>query len=72
MDIILILMSLKLLQAKQCKMINQLFQNKAIVLNSKNSQKSVFTKVAHGHYTHIFISPKIALSIKFKKYILNQ
>ena len=66
-EVVLILMPLKLLQAKQCEMINQLPQGKAIVSNGENSQKSVFTGVARGHYTHVFTSPKIALSKKFKK-----
>ena len=53
-------------------MINRLPQGKAIVLNGENSQKSIFTGVAHGHYTYVFTSPEIALSKKFKKCILDQ
>ena len=70
--VLLILIPLKLLQAEQCEMINRLPQGKAIVLNGENSQKSVFTGVARGHYTHIFTSSEIALSKKFKKCILDQ
>lgn len=61
-----------MLQAKQCEMINQLPQGKAIVLNGENNQKSVFTRVTCRYYTHVFISPEIALFKKFEKYILDQ
>lgn len=64
-------MSLKLLQAEQSKIINQLPQGKAIVLNGEKSQKSTFAKVAKGGYIHVFTSLEIALSKKFKKYILD-
>lgn len=53
-------------------MINQLSQDKLIVLNDENSQKSVFTGVAREYYTLVFTSPEIALFKKFKKYILDQ
>lgn len=64
-------MPLKLLQPEQYEIINQLPLGKAIMLNSENSQKNVFTKVARGHYTYVFTRPEIALSEKFKKCILN-
>lgn len=70
--VVLILIPLKLLQAEQCEMINQLPQGKAIILNGENSQKSVFAGVTRGHYTHVFTSPEIVLSKKFKKCILDQ
>lgn len=70
--VVLILMPLKLLQAEQYEIINQLPQSKAIVLNGENSQKSVFSGVARGAYTHVFTSPEIVLSKKFKKCILDQ
>lgn len=70
--VVLILMPLKLLQAEQFEMINRLPQGKAIVLNGENNQKSVFAGVARGHYTHVFTSPEIALSKKFKKCMLDQ
>ena len=70
--VVLILMPLKLLQAEQCEMINRLPQGKAIVLNGENSQKKVFARVARRHYTHVFTSPEITLSKKFKKCILDQ
>lgn len=69
--VVLILMSLKCLQAKQSEMINQLPNEKVLVLNSKNNYKHVHKQAAKGGYTHIFTSPKIALSKKFKKNILD-
>lgn len=65
-------MPLKLLQAEQSKVINQLLQGKAIVLKEENNQKSILAEVAKGGYTHVFTSPKITLSKKFKKCILDQ
>lgn len=70
--VVLILMPLKLLQAEQSQTINRIPQAKAIVLNGENSQKSVLAEVARGGYTHVFTSPEIALSKKFKKCILDQ
>lgn len=70
--VVLILILLKLLQVKQYEMINQLSQSKAIILNGENSQKSGFVRVIWGQSTHVFTSPKIALSKKFKKCILDQ
>ena len=71
-EIVLILIPLKLLQTEQCEMINQLLQNKAIVLIDENSQKSIFIGITCGNYTYVFISPKITFSKKFKKCILDQ
>lgn len=65
-------MSLKLLQVEQYEIINRLSQSKAIVLNGENSQKSVFIGVTREYYTHLFTSPKIILSKKFKICILDQ
>lgn len=59
--VVLILMFLKLLQAKQYEIINQLPEGKAIVLNGEHSQKSVFIEIAHRHYIYVFKNPKIAL-----------
>ncbi|MCJ1349719.1 hypothetical protein MMC31_007960 [Peltigera leucophlebia] len=70
--VVLILMPLKLLQAEQSEIINRLPQGKAIILNGENSQKSTLAEVAKGGYTHVFTSPEIALSKKFKKCILDQ
>ena len=70
--VVLILMPLKLLQAEQSQTINHRPQAKAIVLNGENSQKNVLAKVTRGAYTHVFTSPEIALSKKFKKCILDQ
>ena len=65
-------MVLMLLQAKQCEMINQLPQDKAIFFNGENNPKSILAEVPCEHYTHVFTSPEIALSKKFKKCILDQ
>ena len=69
--VVFILMPLKLLQAEQSKMINQLSNGKALMLNGKNNHKHVHKKAAKEGYTHIFTSPEIALSKKFKKNILD-
>lgn len=41
------------------------------MLNEENNHKHIHKQAAKGGYTHIFTSPKIALSKKFKKNILN-
>lgn len=69
--VVLILMSFKLLQAEQSQMINQIPNGKALVLNGENNHKHNHKQVIRGGYTHIFISPEIALSKKFKKNILD-
>lgn len=69
--VVLILMPLKLLQAEQSEMINQLPNGKALVLNGENNQKHVHKQAATGRYTHIFTSPEIAFSKKFKKNVLD-
>lgn len=47
-------------------MINQILHGKAIILNGKNNQKYIQQKIANKGYTHVFTSPEIALSKKFK------
>ena len=69
--VVLILMPLKLLQAEQSEMINQLPNGKVLVLNGENNYKHIYKQAATGGYTHIFISPEIALSKKFKKNVLD-
>lgn len=69
--IVLILMPLELLQAKQSQMINKLPKGKAIVLNDENNLAYVQRDIACSGYTHIFTSPKIALSKNFKKNVLD-
>lgn len=64
-------MPLKLLQAEQSEMINQLLNEKALVLNGKNNHKHVFKQAVKGGYTHLFINPEIALFKKFKKNIFD-
>lgn len=70
--VVLTLMPLKLLQAEQSKMINHLPYGKPIILNGENNQKHVQDDIAQGNYTHIFTSPKIAFSKKFKKHFLDR
>lgn len=69
--VVLILMPLKLLQAEQSLMINRKSNGKALVLNGENNHKYINKQAAKGGYTHIFTSPEIALSKKFKKNILD-
>ena len=42
-----------------------------IVLNENNNQESTQQAIVIGDYTHVFTSPKIVLSKKFKKNILD-
>lgn len=54
-------------------MINRkLLNGHAIVLNGAKNKGSTQCEIARGHYTHVFTSPEIALSKKFKKNILDQ
>lgn len=52
-------------------MINQIANRKAIILTGENNQKVVQKFIASQDYTHIFTSPEIALSKKFKANILD-
>lgn len=67
----LTLMLLKLLQVEQSEMINRIPQGRGIVLNGENNNKRVLEDIAQGGYTHVFTSPEIALSKKFKNCILD-
>lgn len=69
--VVFILMSLKLLQAEQSEMINQIPNGKALVLNGENNHKYIHKQAATGGYTHIFTSPEIAFSKKFKKNVFD-
>ena len=64
-------MPLKLLQAEQNLMINRVSSGKAIALTGENNQKTVQQSIRSQDYTHVFISPEIALSKKFKANILD-
>lgn len=66
------LILLKLLQVEQSKLINRLPGGRSIIFNGENSSNSMFIDVSKRKYTHIFTSPEIAVSKKFKKYILDQ
>lgn len=52
-------------------MINQLLNERILVLNSKNNYKHVYKKVTKKDYIHIFTSPEITLFKKYKKNILD-
>lgn len=69
--VIIIFMPFKLLQAKQKVMINQILNEKAVALTENNNTQSMQREIAHGNYTHIFTSPEITLSKKFKKNVLD-
>lgn len=69
--VVLILMRLKLLQAKQNVMINCIPTRKAIALTCENNQKAVQETITKESYNHVFISPEIALSKKFKANVLD-
>lgn len=64
-------MPLKLLQAEENNMINQIANKKTITLTRKNNQKIVQKFIASQNYTHIFSSQKIILFKKFKANILD-
>lgn len=68
--VVLTLMPLKFLQAEQSQKINLLPKGKGIVLNGENNTNSVLADIANGGYSHVFTSPEIALSKKFKQNIL--
>lgn len=69
--VMIVLMPLKLLQGEQNAIINQIPNGKAIALTGENNQPSTQRKIASGNYTHLFTGPKIALSKKFKKNLLD-
>ena len=70
--IVLTSIPLKLLQAEQSEMMNQIPQRKRIVLNRDNNNKQVFDIIVKGGYIHVFTSSEIALSKQFKNIILDQ
>lgn len=65
-------MPLKLLQAEQNFMINHIASGKTIVFTGKNNHKGIQQAIIHQQYTHVFTSPEIALSKKFKANILDE
>ena len=69
--VVIILMPLKLLQAEQNSMINRIASGKAIALTGENNNKAVQQAIARQNYTHVFTSPEIALSKKFKANVLD-
>lgn len=72
LGVVLVLMPFKLFQAEQSEMINKKLPNgHAIVLNGDNNKESTQCEIDRGHYTHVFTSPEIALSKKFKNNVLD-
>lgn len=71
LGVVLTLLPLKLLQVEQSEKINLLPERKYFVLNRKNNTNSVLVEIANGEYIYVFSSPKIALSKKFKQFILD-
>lgn len=69
--VVLILIPLKLLQAEQSEKINRLPGGKRIVLNRENNTNDILAEIVNREYSHIFTSPKTALSKKFKQNILD-
>lgn len=65
--VVIILMPPKLLQVKQNAMINRILTGKAFALTGDNNPKPVQVEIATQSYTHVFTSPEIALSKKFKR-----
>lgn len=53
-------------------MINQILQEKKIVLNKKNNNKQVLNNLVKRGYTHIFISFKIVFLKQLKNSVLDQ
>lgn len=52
-------------------MMNYIASGKAIVFIKKNNYKGVQQTIAYQYYNHVFTSPKIALSKKFKASVLD-
>lgn len=69
--VVIIFIPLKPLQVEQNSMINYLSSRKIITLTSKNNQKAIQQSIWSLDYSHVFTSPKIALSKKFKAIILD-
>lgn len=70
--VVLVLIPPELLQAEQSQMINKNLPNgHTMVLNSDNNKESSQYKIAKSHYIHVFTSPEIILSKKFKKNVLD-
>lgn len=65
-------MPLKLFQVEQSKKINLLLRGKDFVLNGENNINNILAEIANSGYTHIFTSPRIALSKKFEQNILDR
>lgn len=70
--VVLTLMPLKLLRTEQSELINRFSGERSIVHNCENISNNMFTEISKRGYTYVFTSPEIAISKRFKKYILDQ
>ena len=70
-SVVIILIPFKLLQGEQNSLINRISTGKTIVLTGKKNQKVVQKSIGSQNYIHVFTSPEIALSKKFKPNILD-
>lgn len=52
-------------------MIKQILEGKSFIFNDNNNNKQVLDNIAKEIYTHIFISPKIVISKKFKNNVIG-
>lgn len=69
--VVLTLILLKLLQIEQNELINKLSRVKNIIFNSKNCSNIMFIEVFKGRYIYVFLSLKIAITKRVKKYIIH-
>lgn len=67
---ILVLIPLKLLQAKQEALINKFSRKKAMILNEKNNQKDIQLEIAKKNILK-YLQALRSLSKKFKKNVLD-
>lgn len=69
--VVIILIPLKPLKLKQNLMINCIFKGKKVTFTTNNNQKNVFVNINNNNYPQLFISLKIILTKRFKKYIFD-
>lgn len=69
--VVIVLMPLNILQTQQRDMIDSLPRGKGVVLNGENNQKPTHISIARGDCTHVFTTPEIALSVNFKRRVLD-
>ena len=69
--LVIVLMPLKLFQAEENAVINQIPNDKAIVLTGENNQKHTQIQIGTHGFIHLITSPEIALLKKFKQNVLD-